>query len=258
MAIYDNDLIANNSFDLNYIPKYLQHAQWAELIELKKAIVEIHLRLQRPIRILDIGVGNARIAMEIADINEIWGCIDYYLGIDNAQNCIEMAAENIKKYGLGNKVKLQLIEAEKLDEIDDKFDIVMTNWFTGGNFYPFSFNLKEIETNWHLFDLNTNDKFDMIMNKGFNLLNKNGELILGALYKQNDATRQKQEKSYLQMGMTIITKPEDTYTATKEGFWSQRFTEAQLYDYLHFANKENIEIIDLDNYDYAMQVRIKK
>ena len=151
-----------------------------------------------------------------------------------------------------------MIEAEKIDDIDEKFDIVMTNWFTGGNFYPFGFNLKAIEQKWYLFNLTTNDKFDMIMKKSFDLLNKNGELILGALYKQNDATRQKQEKSYLQMRMTIITKPEDTYTATKEGFWSQRFTKNQLYDYLHFAKRENIEIIDLDNYDYAMQVRIRK
>jgi hypothetical protein len=60
------------------------------------------------------------------------------------------------------------------------------------------------------------------------------------------------------MGMTIITDKHDSFTATKEGFWSQRFTKEKLYNYLSFTNPSQISFTALDTYDYAMQVRIKK
>jgi segregation and condensation protein A len=46
--------------------------------------------------------------------------------------------------------------------------------------------------------------------------------------------------------------------ATKEGFWSQRFTRGKLYHYLPFVKPSNFQFTALDTYDYAMQVRIKK
>ena len=90
------------------------------------------------------------------------------------------------------------------------------------------------------------------------MVNPGGKVLLGACYFDNDATRIKQEESYRKMGMTVITKPTDSFTATKEGFWSQRFTIEKLYNYLHFARPENINIVALDTYDYAMQVSVLK
>ena len=58
--------------------------------------------------------------------------------------------------------------------------------------------------------------------------------------------------------MTVITTAEDSFTATKEGFWSQRSTPQKLLGYLSFASPENISFTLLDTYDYAMQVRVKK
>ncbi|MBY0476590.1 MAG: hypothetical protein K2Q24_03025 [Chitinophagaceae bacterium] len=57
--------------------------------------------------------------------------------------------------------------------------------------------------------------------------------------------------------MTIITDELDSFTATKEGFWSQRFTTEKLLRYLSFANAENVIITPLDTYRYAVQVRVK-
>ncbi|MBC7689699.1 MAG: hypothetical protein H7211_16145, partial [Aquabacterium sp.] len=51
---------------------------------------------------------------------------------------------------------------------------------------------------------------------------------------------------------------EDSFTATKEGFWSQRFSPQKLLSYLSFASPKNISFTPLDTYDYAMQVRVKK
>ena len=82
--------------------------------------------------------------------------------------------------------------------------------------------------------------------------------MLGSCYIDNERIRLKQEESYAKMGMTIITNAQDSFTATKEGFWSQRFTEEKILRYLNFAAPENIKITALDTYDYAMQVRVKK
>jgi hypothetical protein len=41
MAMYDNEKTVKGSFDLSYVSEYLIQAQWAEFIELKKAIHEI-------------------------------------------------------------------------------------------------------------------------------------------------------------------------------------------------------------------------
>ena len=82
--------------------------------------------------------------------------------------------------------------------------------------------------------------------------------MIGACYIDNDSTRQKQEESYKKMGMSVITSPEDSFTATEEGFWSQRFTKDKLKNYLHFVNPENIIFTPLDTYAYAWQVRVKK
>jgi hypothetical protein len=60
------------------------------------------------------------------------------------------------------------------------------------------------------------------------------------------------------MGMTIITDKIDSFTATKEKFWSQRFTKEKLYNYLNFVDPEKITFMPLDTYSYAMQVRIRK
>ena len=58
--------------------------------------------------------------------------------------------------------------------------------------------------------------------------------------------------------MQIITNSQDSFTATKEQFWSQRFTKEKIEAYLSFVKPENIAFTPLDPYNYAMQIRIKK
>ncbi|MEW5997115.1 MAG: hypothetical protein AB1657_06025 [Candidatus Micrarchaeota archaeon] len=62
---------------------------------------------------------------------------------------------------------------------------------------------------------------------------------------------------YRKCGMTVITGPEDSFTATLERYWSQRFTEERVRDYLDFVPAGDISFIDLDTYEFAMMVRIR-
>ena len=135
--------------------------------------------------------------------------------------------------------------------------MVVCTWFTPGNFYPDDFDFANYADSQPL-DLTENKKFTRIFSSAYNLLLHGGKLVLGACYKDNHATRLKQQESYGKMGMTVITGEADSFTATKQGFWSQRFTNDKIYDYTSFAKKEQVVFTDLDTYQYAMQVTITK
>ena len=258
MAMYDNTNTVEKSFDLSYISEHLIQAQWAEFIELKKVITELAIKKNAPISILDIGIGNARIPKHLCGVKEIWDMVGEYDGTDNAMACVDISNKNIAELHIQNKVTAHFFEATNLNKWQKKYDLVITTWFTAGNFYPDNFSFENYKNSVQRLDLSKNEKFDTIFSAAYNLLNPGGELVLGACYLDNDSTRQKQEESYNKMGMTVITDAQDTFTATKEGFWSQRFTKEKLYNYLHFAAPEKIIITPLDTYNYAMQVRIKK
>ncbi len=258
MAMYDNENTVEKSFNLNYISEHLIQAQWAEFIELKKVISEIAIAKKGPISILDIGVGNARIPMHLSGVKEIWEMVKTYNGTDNAQACIDISNKNIAEYNIGNKVNAYLFEATDLYKMKQKYDLVICTWFTPGNFYPNGFSFDTYKNAGKVLDLSKNEKFDTVFSNAYKLVNEGGVLLLGACYIDNDSTRQKQEESYSKMGMTVITNDKDSFTATKEGFWSQRFTKEKLHSYLHFADANKIIITSLDTYNYAMQVKILK
>ena len=258
MAMYDNEKTVRASFDLNYISEYLIQAQWAEFIELKKVIHEIADRKKAPVTILDIGIGNARIPKHLCGIKEIWNKIAVYDGTDNAIACVEISNEEIIRLKISDKVFAHFLDATDLNKWEKKYDMVITTWFTAGNFYPDDFPFQSYQGSGKRFDLSTNEKFSAIMKNAYNLLTPDGELVIGACYKDNDATRLKQEESYRKMGMTVITDEHDSFTATKDQFWSQRFTKDKLFNYLSFIPREKFQFTSLDTYDYAMQVRIRK
>jgi hypothetical protein len=125
-------------------------------------------------------------------------------------------------------------------------------------FVPDGFDFENYPVDGKRLNLDQNLKFESIFSSAYALLNPGGNLVLGATYIDNDATRLKHEQAYTKMNMHVITDEADSFTATKEGFWSQRFTEDQLHRYLQFAPNTNITFIPLDTYNFARQVQIKK
>lgn len=258
MAMYDNENTVEKSFDLSYISEHLIQAQWAEFVELKKVITELAKTQGRPINILDIGIGNARIPKHLCGVKEIWDMVARYDGTDNAQACVDISTKNIADLNIKDKVTAYFFEAVNLNQWQKKYDLVITTWFTAGNFYPDNFSFEAYQTATERLDLSRNEKFEKIFKNAYRLLNPGGEVVIGACYLNNESTRLKQEESYAKMGMSVITNAADSFTATKEGFWSQRFTKEKLYRYLSFVAPEKISFIPLDTYQYAMQVRIRK
>jgi hypothetical protein len=258
MAMYDHAQIVQKSFDGTFLSEYLRQAQWAELVELKKIITEVADHKQAPVSILDIGIGNARIPRHLCGITEIWDRIARYDGTDNAQACVELARREIAQLQIQQKVSVALYDAIHLGSWGQRYDLVITTWFTAGNFYPEDFPFEAYQAAGHKLNLATNAKFTTIFRSAYGLLLPGGEIVIGSCYIDNDSTRHKQEAAYRNMGLTIITDAHDTFTATKEGFWSQRFTQDQLVRYLPFVDPAHISFTPLDTYEYAMQVRIRK
>ena len=184
--------------------------------------------------------------------------IALYDGTDNAQACVDIASKNIADLNIADKVSAYFFDGAKLDEWPKKYDLVITTWFTAGNSYPDDFSFDNYQSACKRLDLSTNEKFTTIFKNAYGLLNKGGALLIGACYIDNESTRLKQEESYAKMGMTIITSEADSFTATRKGFWSQRFTKEKLQQYLYFVSPEKIQFTPLDMYDYAMQVSISK
>lgn len=258
MNMYDNENTVQKSFNDQYLSEDLLQAQWAEFTELKKGISEVYLKKGSPLTLLDIGIGSARIARHLSAIPEMWKMIENYEGTDNAEACIKLSQATAKELNIEDKLKVHLLDAVNLNQLQKKYDLIICTWFTPGNFYPDNFPFNEYNDSHKRLDLSKNEKFTAIFSNAYSLLKTNGEIILGACYIDNDNTRKKQEQSYQKMGMKIITNSSDSFTATKEQFWSQRFTQEKIKAYLPFVNPKNILFTPLDPYDYAMQIRIRK
>jgi len=258
MSIYETEDSVQRSFDTESLPEELLQAQWAEFIELKKIITELYDLQKRKISILDIGVGSARVPKHLSAIPEIWKMIDRYDGIDNAMACINLSKKLAADLQIDDKFFVHFLEADDLTALNRKYDLIMTTWFTPGNFYPDDFSFDAYDPSKQRLDLTTNEKFIAIFSAAYNLLHEGGEIVLGACYIDNEATRLRQENFYRQLGMSVITDAKDSFTATKEKFWSQRFSKERIYNYFSYVPREKISFIPLDTYNYAMQVRIKK
>jgi len=258
MNMYDNENTVQKSFDDHYLSEDLLQAQWAEFTELKKVISEVYIKKGRQLTLLDIGIGSARIARHLSAIPEMWQMIENYEGTDNAEACIKLAQATAEELHIEDKLKVHLLDAVHLNQLTKKYDLIICTWFTPGNFYPDDFPFNGYNDSYKRLDLSKNEKFTAIFSNAYSLLETNGEIVLGACYIDNDNTRKKQELSYQKMGMQIITNASDSFTATKEQFWSQRFTKEKIKAYLPFVKSENILFTSLDPYDYAMQIRIQK
>lgn len=75
-------------------------------------------------KVLDIGTGTARIPIRIAEIAKKSGLDLYITGIDLSAEMLRRAHTNVKEKGFGDRIKLQMANAESLPFRDGLFDLV--------------------------------------------------------------------------------------------------------------------------------------
>lgn len=253
--MYDS-LEARRTLDPNYMTPYLKRARYAEFVELKKVITEVAKRRESLVDILDIGVGEAIIPVELAR-TEIWKCIHKYIGIDNSDLSLRGARKNVREYNLSDKVDIRKRDARFLNSRHysiGRYDLVICTYFTAGDFKPpkLDYSKPKIDED----DIsNIANEFERVFRHAYYLLKPKGELVLGSVYIDNPTTALRQRQFYEKCGMKIIGNT-TVFTATDKGFWSLRFTEEMIKDLFCFVIPEKIQFTHLDDDDFAMMIRI--
>jgi hypothetical protein len=65
--------------------------------------------------------------------------IDSYDGTDNAEICVNLSRQVAKDLKIEDKVTVYFLDAVSLNQLQRRYDLIITNWFTTGNFYPQNF-----------------------------------------------------------------------------------------------------------------------
>jgi SAM-dependent methyltransferase len=264
-VMYKNEMI-ERTLDKKFMTPFLKKAQIAEFKELKNIIERVYLETKHTLAILDIGIGNGRIPLLLSE-ESIWKKIKLYVGFDNSNFEIKKSKIAVKKRNL-SKVKVVYFDAINLGKkssneiFKHKYDLIICTYFTAGDFKPSEIKIKAdkngLIVSYPKSCLEPNKNFVKIFKAAYQLLKRNGKIVLGSTYIDNNVNRLRQEEFYKKCGMIILASKNDSFTATKEGFWSQRFTKDKIYDYLSWLNKEKIKFVPLDVYNFAQMVIISK
>ncbi len=250
----------------DFLTEALLQSRRQELQVLEKRLLALSQRFDASLKIFDIGVGDGYVPLHFG--KELIERIDEYVGIDNSAQEVAYCQKNIEKAGLSNKTQVFEFDATHLDDVSFRkplplpFHAVVCTYFTPGNFRPDEIELKQDAsgkiTSYPKEVLKKNKKFQKVFSDAYDLLCEGGELILGSTYIDSDATRLKQEEFYKKCGMHVITSADDSFTATQEGFWSQRFTEEKIYSYLDWVPRKQVEIVPLNGDNFSRMIVIKK
>jgi len=258
---------AQRTLNSKYIPPYLKQAQWAEFTKLKEIIGEIYNVRNQSLMVFDIGIGYARIPALLSDV-ATWNKIGRYVGIDISNHCVAQSRRIVSTKGIDDKVEIVKFDAVDLYTRYDKFlkdgqyNLVVCTYFTAGDFKPDKIEIRTkkdgLIDNYDMNLLEPNKNFVAVFKGAYNLLRVGGRIVIGSIYHDSDFVRKIQENFYRNCNMTVITSSRDPFTATLEGFWSERFNHKKIYDYLSWIPRDKIELIPLDDYDFALMVVITK
>lgn len=249
-----------------FLTDALRASRNRELIVLQKELALLYQYFKTPLRIFDIGIGDGYVPMNFQ--RSLFAKIQAYIGIDNSPQTLQHCEKNIHEAELEEKVKLFEFDATRLSDKHFRrkfslpFHVVVCTYFTPGNFRPDGIKLEANRSGqiipYSAELLKPNKKFQKVFYDAYELLCKGGELILGSTYIDSEQTRLKQEAFYKKCGMHVITTGKNEFTATREGFWSERFTEGKIYSYLNWIERKNIKLFSLDAENFARMIVIKK
>jgi ubiquinone/menaquinone biosynthesis C-methylase UbiE len=117
--------------DVDAVRQYDNGARYYIMPEYKYFVRKILRRGIRNGRVLDIGTGSGRLAIEMAKIKD---CHFDIVALDISENMIRKARENARHYGVENRIRFLVSTAAALPFADNSFDLVISyaslhHWF---------------------------------------------------------------------------------------------------------------------------------
>ena len=179
------------------------------------AVLLERFRGQR-LRMADIGCGNGYHAILFAESSEV------YHGFEISSEMADKARASWRNAGLSHADVFvgDVAEAELLDEF---YDVVLCLYFTPGN-------LRDKSTDLGLYTdayLDRNPYFIRVMSRFRDAMRPGGTMYL-TVYRDAPETEGAQRDFYEKTGQHVITPPGSRFVATREGFWSVRWTERSI------------------------------
>ncbi len=117
--------------EMDAVRQYDKGARLYIMPEYKYFVQKILRKGIRSGRVLDIGTGSGRLAIELAKAR---GCNFNIVGLDISENMLSKARENAQKAGVHDRIEFTLGTAEALPFPDQSFDLIMSyaslhHWF---------------------------------------------------------------------------------------------------------------------------------
>lgn len=197
-------------------------------------------------------------SLRIADI----GCGDGYHGEIFAPSCVsyhgfeissEMAGKTRQRWdknGLKN-AKVTHGDASKVELEPNSYDVAWSLYFTSGNFRDEFDDLSKYNDAY----LDKNPAFIGIVSNFYQALSVGGKLFL-TVYKDQPETEEAQHTFYRKTGQTVITPKGSRFVATKENFWSVRWTKDSMLSNLAACGikPEQVKFNDLNEISWFVEI----
>jgi len=109
--------------DMDAVIQYDKGARYYIMPEYKYFVRKILRRGIKSGRVLDIGTGSGRLAIELAKLKD---CHFDIVALDISENMIKRARENARRYGVENRIRFLVSTAANLPFADNSFDLVIS------------------------------------------------------------------------------------------------------------------------------------
>lgn len=198
----------------------------------------------RPLRIADIGCGDGYHGETFAP-----DCLHYH-GFEISSEMAKKTRNLWKSLGLNN-TKVTEDDASTVKLESDSLDIAWSLYFTSGNFREEFDDIRKYDDAY----LDANPQFIKIISNFYNALRRGGKMFL-TVYKDAPVTEKAQRTFYKQTGQTVVTPLGSRFVATKENFWSVRWTKRSMLANLAQCDiaPEQVKFNDLNEVAWLVEV----
>lgn len=234
---YEADSV-QRTLDPNFI-----HPQILKARQVQDRIIEERFKGQN-LRIADIGCGDGYHGELFAPDCEL------YHGFEISSEMANKTRDRWQEQGLDNTAVFEG-DAAKVELKPDSYDVVWSLYFTSGNFREEFSDLRDYDDAY----LDKNPAFIGIVGNFYDALRPGGKMFL-TVYKDKPETEKAQRTFYETTGQEVVTLLGSRFVATKENFWSVRWTERSMLSNLAECgiDPSQVQFNDLNEVSWLVEV----